>query len=304
MSVSVHAGRRTCAVLLGVAAALVLFLTLLASSASALEYEPKELDFLALINQYREDEGLDALLLCDALSDASEKHASDMAKFSFFDHSTVRSDFFPAGSTPWDRIRMCGYDYYTNMGENIAAGQMTAQTVFEAWKASPSHDANMLNTTYRVIGIGLVRGGPYGYYWATDFGGYEDATSHPAGSEPPSTTTTTDNPQASARFADVVETHPYYSQIGDLADRGVISGFPGGLFRPENPVTRQQFAKMLVRSMGWSIPASYSLPFTDVCSGLDAGDPLYPDRYVAALAAYGITEGCREGERLSNPIPA
>jgi hypothetical protein len=287
---------------LAIAVSIGVLLALLPYVASAATYDTEELAFLQLINQYRQGQGLSKLVLSDAISDATDKHSSDMGKYGFFDHGSLRSDFFPVGATPWDRMRLSGYDYYTNLGENIAAGQSTAQAVFNAWKASPTHDANMVNPSYRVIGIGLVTGGPYSYYWTTDFGGYVDETAHPAGSPPPSSTTTTaPTPQPTSRFSDVPDSHPYYAQIGDLAQRAIVSGFPTGVFQPESPVTRQQFAKMIVKSLGWSMAASYEQPFADVGYGMDPNDPLYPDQYVAALAASGITEGTGSGQRLFEP---
>ena len=284
------------AITMGIAAVLVL----LPTAALAADYSSEELAFLKLINQYRQSEGMSTLLLSDALSDACERHGSDMARYAFFDHGSIRSDFFPLGARSWDRMRLSGYDYYTNMGENIAGGQSTAQAVFSAWKASPGHDANMVNPTYQVMGIGLVTGGPYGYYWTADFGGYVDSTAHAEDSQP-STTTTTERPQQPYRFTDVTPSHPYQAQINELAERRIICGFPDGAFQPEGLVTRQQFAKMIVKSLGWSVTASDPQPFADVCSSLDPLDPLYPDRYVAALAASGITEGTMSEQRLFEP---
>ena len=71
-----------------------------------------------------------------------------------------------------------------------------------------------------------------------------------------------------------------------MAAAGVIKGFVGGTFRPEDLVTRQQFAKMIVLSLGLEpLPAAQS-PFKDVESGWP-----YLSGYVAAAAARGITVG-------------
>jgi hypothetical protein len=80
-----------------------------------------------------------------------------------------------------------GYTYNTNKGENLAAGQSTAAEVFAAWKASSGHNANMLNSSYKVLGVSFytLAGSPYTYYWTTDFGGYVDPTAHALGSPPP-----------------------------------------------------------------------------------------------------------------------
>jgi uncharacterized protein YkwD len=76
-----------------------------------------------------------------------------------------------------DRIRHQGYSY-TAAAENIAAGYGTAEQVFNGWKNSPGHNANMLNPKYTQIGIGraTVSGSTYGTYWTTDFGNGNDGS--------------------------------------------------------------------------------------------------------------------------------
>ena len=91
-------------------------------------------------------------------------------------------------------------------------------------------------------------------------------------------------------FSDVGSS-PYGRAIESLARAGIISGYPDGTFRPDAPVTRQQFAKMVVKSLGLPVSPSDDCPFVDVGSHMDPTDPLYPDRYVAVCAAHGITEG-------------
>lgn len=116
---------------------------------------------------------------------------------------------------------------------------------------------------------------------------------------PPTTTTTTSSttstttpgsPQ-SPQFPDVVQDHPYTVQISDLAGRGIIGGFEDGTFRPEAPVTRQQFAKMIVKTLNLPVSEEDICPFTDVMTNMNSTDPLYPDHYVAVCAAHGITVG-------------
>ena len=62
----------------------------------------------------------------------------------------------------------------------------TAAAVFQGWKNSPGHNANMLSANFKVLGVSLVyvSGSPYGSYWTTDFGGYVDPTAHSVGSPP------------------------------------------------------------------------------------------------------------------------
>ena len=96
-------------------------------------------------------------------------------------------------------------------------------------------------------------------------------------------------------FSDVGPTTPYSAAIADLSSRGIVSGFPDGTFRPGDPVTRQQFAKMIVLALGLPVSVSDICPFVDVDHNLDPTDPLYPDHYVAVCAAHGITQGTSPG---------
>ncbi len=179
------AGRRVRAGGLVLLALLVVTLLLVPSVAQAAYgvYTTQEIEFLGLINQYRQANGLGTLLLSDDISDAAEKHSKDMGKYGFFDHTSLASDYFAVNATPWQRMAASGYVYDTYKGENIAAGQATAAEVFNAWKNSSGHNANMLKPEFKVIGISLdyTAGSPYGDYWTTDFGGYVDASAHDAG---------------------------------------------------------------------------------------------------------------------------
>lgn len=160
---------------------------------SAQAYSAQELAFLTIINDYRAGHGLGPLLLSDVISGACYLHNSDMSDFGFFSHTSEKSNHFPQGATPWDRMKAGGYNYNTSMGENIAAGYADAAAVFQGWKNSPGHNANMLNGNFKVIGISLkeVPGSQYRYYWTTDFGGYVDPSAHNPGgpSGPPADTT-------------------------------------------------------------------------------------------------------------------
>jgi uncharacterized protein YkwD len=163
--------------------ALLLGFVFAGGAQAARSYNTQEIAFLNSLNQYRAAQGLKPLLLSDALSEACYRHNHDMAKYKFFSHNSVKSDWFASNATPWTRMAASGYTYSTSLGENIAAGQSTAALVMSAWKASAGHKANMLNSGYEVIGISFYRlaGSPYTYYWTTDFGGYVDPTAHAAG---------------------------------------------------------------------------------------------------------------------------
>ena len=94
---------------------------------------------------------------------------------------------------------------------------------------------------------------------------------------------------ATPAFQDVPASHPYSAAIVDLADRGFINGYGDGTFGPDDPVTRQQFAKMIVLAGGYPVSESDVCPFVDVTRG--GPSTLYPDNFVAVAAARQITLG-------------
>jgi uncharacterized protein YkwD len=130
--------------------------------------DAEELAFLKRINDYRTAKGKGKLRVSIALTRASDVHSGDMASKGYFSHTSADGTSFAA------RVKRY-YNYNTYLGENIAMGFTTGDAVFEAWKASPGHNANMLSASYTVIGISRVANVGGVYYWTTDFGGKTDA---------------------------------------------------------------------------------------------------------------------------------
>jgi hypothetical protein len=91
-------------------------------------------------------------------------------------------------------------------------------------------------------------------------------------------------------YGDVSTTHRYFGAIYQLAQRGIISGFSDGSFRPSSAVTRQQFAKMIVKALGLTVTGAEVCPFGDVVDQTGT-DPFYPSKYVAVGTARGIIQG-------------
>src|SRR5215208_164632 len=166
-----------------VIATLVAGIAVFDQRANADSYDSEELQFLELINDYRQQNRLGTLLLSDALSVSAEHHDQDMARYSFFAHDTAASSYYRVGSQPWDRMEEEGYKFNTYKGENIAVGYETAEQAFAAWRRSPSHNHAMLDGKYRVIGIARINDSDsvHGWYWTTDFGGVMDPSAHAPG---------------------------------------------------------------------------------------------------------------------------
>ncbi|MEO5952924.1 MAG: S-layer homology domain-containing protein, partial [Chloroflexia bacterium] len=95
--------------------------------------------------------------------------------------------------------------------------------------------------------------------------------------------------QAAPRYADVPVGHPAFRAVEYLSDRNLLGGFTDGLFRPNAAVTRAQYAKMLVSSMGWSLIKPYEQRFTDI----PPDHPLYA--YIETVAARGLLPGYLDG---------
>ena len=119
---------------------------------------------LKLVNQERAKVGLSALTLDAKLNNAAQKKAVDMRDKNYFDHQS------PTYGSPFDLMRSEGISYST-AGENIAAGQQSAQAVMESWMNSSGHRANILNAKYKYLGVGFCTGGRYGTYWTQMFTG-------------------------------------------------------------------------------------------------------------------------------------
>jgi uncharacterized protein YkwD len=125
---------------------------------------------LCLLNLQRRKHGLAPLRENKKLDSASLGHSRDMVKHRYFEHG----DFV-------GRIRKSGYlrgATAYGLGENIAWGGgpfSTPKSIVNMWMHSPGHRANILNSRFREIGIGIARGAPQaGQHdaatYTTDFG--------------------------------------------------------------------------------------------------------------------------------------
>jgi hypothetical protein len=54
-------------------------------------------------------------------------------------------------------------------------------------------------------------------------------------------------PPGSPSFNDVPTTHPFYDEVEWMAEEGITTGFPGGLFKPSADVTRQSMSAFMHR---------------------------------------------------------
>lgn len=87
-------------------------------------------------------------------------------------------------------------------------------------------------------------------------------------------------PSMAFQFPDVAKDHWAASQIDELSDKGVIVGYPDGTFKPDENVTRAEFASMAIRALGQE-HASVAQPvnFTDIDSEYWAYDSIQKALY-------------------------
>ena len=80
----------------------------------------------------------------------------------------------------------------------------------------------------------------------------------------------------STKFTDVPQSYWASGYIAAIAEKGVISGYADGTYKPNNPVTCQQLLKMLVCAWGWKEDA-------ESLGG-------WPNGYVSVATEYGYTK--------------
>lgn len=95
--------------------------------------------------------------------------------------------------------------------------------------------------------------------------------------------------ESTCEFSDVTSQHWAYEGIKALAQKGIINGIGDGMFAPDSPVTREQFAKMIIEAFGLDIVVG-DTGFTDV----DANSWSYP--YLISAYKYGVMNGYSASE--------
>lgn len=111
--------------------------------------------FIAELNAYRAENGLQPVVFDQRLYRAARDHNTDMRRNNFFSHTGSN------GSSLSDRVTAQGFTWCA-VAENIAKGQTTPASVFSSWQNSDGHNKNMLNARVDSVGIQYQ---PNGRYW-------------------------------------------------------------------------------------------------------------------------------------------
>ena len=113
-----------------------------------------------LINDDRASYGLQPVTPNSDLHQAALSHSTEMINQGYFEHTS------PSGLTFMDRIESTGYMRGTRswtVGENLVWGTgplSTPQALVTAWMNSPPHRENLLQPTFREIGVAALAGTP------------------------------------------------------------------------------------------------------------------------------------------------
>lgn len=118
---------------------------------SILDYENEVIE---LVNEIRVKNGLKALKYDWELSRVARYKSQDMKDKNYFDHNS------PTYGSPFDMMKSFGLSY-RSAGENIAKGYTSPKAVVNGWMNSPGHKANILNSSFKKIGVGYVKKGNY-----------------------------------------------------------------------------------------------------------------------------------------------
>lgn len=146
----------------------ILFFTLLFPLILSAQLSEKDNELLrnelsSKINQLRNSLGLKSLIFNDTLRKAAEFHSEYMVKNNVLTHDQKQSKY----QTPAKRVYAVGGEVFELIGENVLYSRpqkfpatkksivILADEMFNSWKNSPGHYANMINPEYAYGDLGF-----------------------------------------------------------------------------------------------------------------------------------------------------
>ncbi|MCG9969719.1 CAP domain-containing protein [Pelotomaculum terephthalicicum JT] len=121
----------------------------------------EEQQMVNLVNQERAKTNLQPLTVDMRLVNVARMKSQDMIDNNYFSHQS------PTYGSPFDMMKSQGISF-SYAGENIAANQSVG-AAHTALMNSSGHRANILNSNYEHIGVGIAHGGPYGMMFTQEF---------------------------------------------------------------------------------------------------------------------------------------
>ena len=120
-------------------------------------------------------------------------------------------------------------------------------------------------------------------------------------------------------YPDVAANHWAAKQITELTEKGVIVGYPDGTFKPDDNVTRAEFASMSIKALGqehttiaqpvkftdiepgfWAYDAIQKALYFDLISCPPEGQPFRPDDTVTRAESISVSVNALTTEQISN----
>lgn len=129
------------------------------------------------VNAVRRNHGLRPLRVEGRLTSAADRHAGSMGRTGYFRHDLFTPRRSPRWSWfgQWIRWFYPGPGYSSwSAGENLAWGapEISARQTVSRWMASPMHRANLLEPSWRHLGVAAIHvTAPAGY-----FGDWDEVT--------------------------------------------------------------------------------------------------------------------------------
>lgn len=121
----------------------------------------EESKMVSLVNQERMNQGINPLSVNSVLTTLARQKSQDMVNNNYFSHTS------PTYGSPFQMMQKAGVTYKT-AGENLAGAQTTA-SAHQNLMNSPGHRANILNSSFTEIGIGVISGSAYGNIYTQMF---------------------------------------------------------------------------------------------------------------------------------------
>lgn len=130
------------------------------------ELSQEEQEVLDLVNQYRMQNGLEALKPLARLQQTAKLKAKDLVENEYFSHDSKQL------GTPFEMLKANQVDYDI-AGENLA-GNMTPKKAVESWINSKTHRENMLEERFNYTGVCVIESPIYGEIFVQLFIGIEE----------------------------------------------------------------------------------------------------------------------------------
>ncbi|MGM0501929.1 MAG: CAP domain-containing protein [Bacillota bacterium] len=139
------------------------------NNSSNLDWKTREVErltaaenkMLNLINQARTKNKLQPLKINYNLVKIAREKSRDMIKNDYFAHHS------PTYGSPFNMFETLGINYYL-AGENIA-GAAEVESAHQELMNSKDHRDNILDPSFTDVGVGIIKGGPYGQMYTQEF---------------------------------------------------------------------------------------------------------------------------------------